>query len=143
MLLTIAICGAEMWALRKIDENCVENFESWCWRNLILRDQKISWSGPVKKEEMSQRLKVDGDIQHEAKQRESNWIGHILRVNCFLKHVIVEKIGAMRGSGKGHEQRLDCKEKRRHELKEEELDHISENLLWKSPMDLWQDGLNP
>lgn len=65
-------------------------------------------------------------------------------MNCLLKHVIVGKIGAMRGSGKGHEQGLgDCKEKRRHELIEEARDHISENSLWKSPMDLWQDGLKP
>ena len=86
MLQTIAVCGDEMWSLRKIDENCDENFESWCWRNLILRDQKISWTDPVKKVEVSQRLKVDGNIQHKTQRRESNWIGHILRVNCLLKH---------------------------------------------------------
>jgi len=59
---------------------------------------------------------------------ESNWIGHILRRNSLLKQVIAGKIGAMRVSGKGQEQRLDdCKEKKRHKLKEEALDRILEN----------------
>jgi hypothetical protein len=137
MLLPIAIRGAEMWTLRKIEEICVENFETWCWRNLIGREQKISWTDTVK-DGVLQRFKVDGNIQHEIKPRESNWTGHILRRNCHLKHVTAGKIGAMRGSGKGHGQRLDdCKEKRRHKLKEEALDHVLENWLWKS---LWTCG---
>ena len=129
-LLTIVIRGAEIWTLRKIDENCVESFETWCWINLVVREQKISWNDPVKKEEMLQRLKVDGNIRHKIKRRESIWIGHILRRDCLLKHVIEGKLGAMRGSGKGYEERLDdCKEKRRHKLKEEALDYTLENLL--------------
>jgi hypothetical protein len=42
------------------------------------------------------------------------------------------------GSGKGHEQRLDdCKEKRIHKVKEEALDYILENSLWKN---IWTCG---
>jgi len=54
MLSTIDICGAEMWTLRKIDTKCFDSVESWCWRNLVVRDQKISWTETVKKEEVSQ-----------------------------------------------------------------------------------------
>ena len=42
MLLTIDNRGAKMWALRKLDENCVKSFETWYWRNLIVREQKIN-----------------------------------------------------------------------------------------------------
>ena len=42
MLLIVAIRSAEMWTLRKIDENCVENFETCCWKNFIVREQKIN-----------------------------------------------------------------------------------------------------
>jgi hypothetical protein len=36
--------------------------------------------------------KGEGNILHEIKRRKSNWIGHILRSNCLLAHVIERKI---------------------------------------------------
>jgi hypothetical protein len=81
MLLTIAIRGAEMWTLRKIEDNCVESFETWCWRKLIVRDSEDKLDRSCEKEEVLKRLKVDGNIQHKIKRRESNWIGHILLGN--------------------------------------------------------------
>jgi hypothetical protein len=33
------------------------------------------------------------NILHAIKKRRTNWIGHILRRNCLLKHVIEGKIG--------------------------------------------------
>jgi hypothetical protein len=32
------------------------------------------------------------NILHEIRKRKANWIGHILRRNCFLKQVIDGKI---------------------------------------------------
>ena len=32
------------------------------------------------------------NILHEIKKRKANWIGHILRRNCLLKHVIEGKL---------------------------------------------------
>ena len=33
-------------------------------------------------------LKEDRNILHTIKRRKANWIGHFLRRNCLLKHVI-------------------------------------------------------
>jgi hypothetical protein len=33
------------------------------------------------------------NIPYTIKRRKTNWIGHILRMNCLLKHVIEGKIG--------------------------------------------------
>jgi hypothetical protein len=38
------------------------------------------------------RDKEDRTILHTRKRRKANWIGHILRRNCLLKHVIEGKI---------------------------------------------------
>ena len=38
--------------------------------------------------EVLQRVKEQRNILHEISKRKANWIGHILRGNCFLKHVI-------------------------------------------------------
>jgi hypothetical protein len=70
------------------------------------------------------------NIVHTIKIRKANWIGHILRRNCLLKHVIEGKLEGrieMTGRrGRGHKQLLnDLKEKRRYwKLKEEALDRI-------------------
>jgi hypothetical protein len=50
--------------------------------------EKISWTDRVRNEEVLHRVKEEGNIIHTVKGRKTNWIGHILRRNCFLKHVI-------------------------------------------------------
>jgi hypothetical protein len=42
----------------------------------------------VRNEEVLHRVKEDRNIVHTIKRRKANWIGHILRRNCLLKHVI-------------------------------------------------------
>jgi hypothetical protein len=38
------------------------------------------------------RVKEERNILHTVKRRDGNWIGHILRRNCLLKHVIEGKV---------------------------------------------------
>jgi hypothetical protein len=49
---------------------------------------KISWTDHVRSEEALQRVKLERNILHTIKRRKANWIGHILRSNCGLTHVI-------------------------------------------------------
>jgi hypothetical protein len=44
----IALCGAETWTLRAVDQKHLENFQMWCWR----RVEKISWTVHVRNEEV-------------------------------------------------------------------------------------------
>jgi hypothetical protein len=46
----------------------------------------------VRNEEVLHRVKEDRNIVHTIKRRKANWIGHILRRNCLLKHVIEGKL---------------------------------------------------
>jgi hypothetical protein len=65
----------------------------------------------VRNEEVIRRVKEERNIVHTIKRREGNWIGHILRRNCLLKHVIEGKlegrIEVTGRRGKGHRQLLD------------------------------------
>jgi hypothetical protein len=56
------------------------------------RLEEIIWTDRVRNEEALPRVKEDRNILHTVKRRKSNWIGHILRRNCLLKHVIEGKI---------------------------------------------------
>jgi hypothetical protein len=69
--------------------------------------EKISWTDRVGNEVVLHRVKEGRNIPNTMKRRNANWIGHILRRNCFLKHVIggklegrIEMMGRRRGRRK-------------------------------------------
>jgi hypothetical protein len=82
----------------------------------------------VRNEEVLHRVKEERNIVHTIKRRKANRIGHILRRNCLLKHVIEGKlVGRIELTGRRGRRRKqlldDLKEKRRYwKLKEEALD---------------------
>jgi hypothetical protein len=82
----------------------------------------------VRNEEVLHRVKEERNILHTIKIRKANWIGHILRRNCLLKHVIEGKLeGKIEITGRRGRRRKqlldDLKEKKRNwKLKEESLD---------------------
>jgi len=84
----MALYGAETWTLRTADQKYLESFEMWCWRRM----EKISWTDHVRNEEVLLRVNEQRNILHEIRKWKANWIGHILRRNYLLKHVIEGKI---------------------------------------------------
>jgi hypothetical protein len=88
----------------------------------------------LKKETVLQRVKEDRNIPQTIKGRNVYWIGHILRMNCLLKHVIEGKMEGMievRGRRERRRKRLldDVKEKRGYwKLQEEALDRT----VWRT-----------
>jgi hypothetical protein len=98
----------------------------WFWRRMV----KISWTDHVKNEVLhSQR--EEQNILHTIKQRTTNCIGHILRRNCLLKHVIEGEIEGVTGRReRRRKQLLDHFKKATAywTLKEEAEDHT----LWRT-----------
>ena len=43
---SVAVCTADSWTLREVDQKYLERFEMWCWR----RREKISWTDRVRNE---------------------------------------------------------------------------------------------
>ena len=80
------------------------------------------------------RVKEQRNNLHEISKRKVNWIGHILRRNCFLQRVIEGKIkGRIEATGRRGRRRRklldDLKERRGYShLKEEALDHT----MWRA-----------
>jgi len=88
---------AETLTPRTVDQKCLESFEIWCSGRM----EKICWTVRVSNEEVLHRGKEERNILHTIKRWEVNWIGHILRRNCLLKHVIEGKTeGIYRKDGK-------------------------------------------
>jgi len=84
----MALYGAETWTLQAADQKYLGSFEIWCWRRM----EKISWTDPVRNEEVLLKVNEQRNILHKIKKQKANWIGHILRRNCLLKQVIKGKI---------------------------------------------------
>jgi hypothetical protein len=94
---------------------------------------KYDSHAPLKTKVILQYLKEERNILHTIKRRKANRIGHILRRNCLLKHVIEGKLEGrieMTGRGRRRKQLLDdLKEKKRYwKLKEAALDRT----LWRT-----------
>jgi hypothetical protein len=56
-----------------------------------VKDGEIIWIERLTNEEVLQRIKEERNVLTATKQRKANWIGHILRRNWLLKHVIKGK----------------------------------------------------
>ena len=49
--------------------------------------------GPILRAMKYYVVKEEANVLHTIKRRKANWIGHILHVNCLVKHVIEGEIG--------------------------------------------------
>jgi hypothetical protein len=112
-----------------MNQKHLENFEMYGWKRM----EKISWIDQVRKEDVLLRLKEERNILHEIPKRKANWIGHILRRNCFLQRVTEGKIkGRIKETGRRGRRRRklldDLKERRGYSyLKQEALDRT----MWR------------
>ena len=62
--------------------------------------EKISWTDHVRNEEVLLQVNEQRNILHAIRKRKANWIGHILRRKCLLKHVIEGKVGGIEVTGR-------------------------------------------
>jgi hypothetical protein len=62
--------------------------------------EKIRWTDRAKNEAVLHRVKTERNILHAIIRRTANWIGHILRRNCLLIHIIEGKIIGTRRRGR-------------------------------------------
>jgi hypothetical protein len=86
--------------------------------------EKISWTDRVNNEAVLQRVKEERNILHTIRRKKAKWIGHILRRNFLLSHIIEGKIRGTRRRERRRKQLLDdLKEARRYwKLNEEAQD---------------------
>ena len=98
--------GENMWM--ELASNLLRSEHSfvWCWDldtsksrseiagkfwNVLEKDGEHQLHGSCEKGEVLHRVKGEKSVIHTVKRRKANWIGHILRMNCYLKHVTAGK----------------------------------------------------
>jgi hypothetical protein len=85
---SIALYDGKTSTLRKVDQGYLESFGMWCWKRM----ENIYWTDRMRNEKVLVRGKDYRNILNAIKRRKANCIGHILRRNCLLKHIIEDKI---------------------------------------------------
>jgi len=103
---SIDLYGAETLTIRIVDQKHPGNFEVWRLRRI----EKIGWTDRVRNEEVLQRVKKDRNVLHTINRRKADYIGHILRRNCFIRHATEGKIRGrpeVTGRGRRRTQLLD------------------------------------
>jgi hypothetical protein len=69
------------------DQKYLEGFELWCWRRI----EKVTWIDGVGNN-ILHTAKKERKFLNTIKSLEVNPTGHVLCMNCLLKHVIEGKL---------------------------------------------------
>jgi hypothetical protein len=72
----------------KLEQKYLESCQTRCSG----RVDEIRFTDRDKNEEQIHRVKGKRNILRTIKRRKANWVGHILRVKCLLKNIMVGKI---------------------------------------------------
>ena len=76
--------AAETWTLRKVDIQRLESSEMSTWRKLM----KISWTEHRSNQEVLDMVDENGSFMNTIRQRQKNWLGHVLRSKSLLRIVL-------------------------------------------------------
>ena len=99
---SVVLYGSETWTLRKEDIKRLEAWEMWIWRRM----EKVSWTEHMTNEEVLQRVEEKRSLITTLRERQKNWIGHILRGDSLLREIIEGRMEGKRTRGRPRQMML-------------------------------------
>ena len=88
---SVALYGCEIWTIKGTKKISLETFEMWCWRQI----EKINWAKRVTNKDVLTKVGEISSILNIIKRQRWDMMGHVLRHDEELHHIIVE--GAVEG----------------------------------------------
>lgn len=92
----VALYGCETWTMRKEEIDKLNAFEMWVWRRM----EKIKWADKKTNEEVLSSVGEERSFVETVVKRKKNWIGHIVRGDGLLKHVLEGRMEGKRPRGR-------------------------------------------
>ena len=80
LIWSVVLYGSETWTMQKEDINRLEAFEMWLWRRIM----KVKWTEHKTNEEVLEVVKEKRLLIKTIRERQKNWVGHILRNDSLL-----------------------------------------------------------
>ena len=102
LIWSVVLYGSETWTMRKKDVKRLEAFEMWIWRRM----EKVSWTEHVTNEEVLKRVEEKRSLMATLRERQKNWIGHILRGDSLLREIIEGRMEGRRTRGRPRQMML-------------------------------------
>src|SRR5688572_21173200 len=92
----------------------LEAFEMWIWRRM----EKVSWTKHITNDEVLQMVDEKRSLITTIRERQKNWVGHVLRGDSLLKEIIEGRMVGKRGRGRPRQMMLGWMADGYSELKE-------------------------
>ena len=103
LLWSVTLYASETWTLRKEDIKRLEAFEMWIWRWI----ERINWMEHWKNVDVLLLVNENRSLIDTIRQRQKNWISHILRGESLLRTVLEGRIPGKKTRGRPRMMLLD------------------------------------
>jgi len=100
--------AAETWTLRKVDIQRLGSFEMWIFRRLM----KISGTEHRSNQEVLEMVDENSSLMNTIRQRQKNWLSHVLRNESLLCIVLEGRMEETRTRVRQSAMRLDEEQRR-------------------------------
>jgi len=95
--------GSETWTLRKEDIRKLEAVEMWMWRRM----ERVSWMDKITNGEILNNVGEKRQLISVIRNRQKNWIGHVLKGEGLLREVMEGRMEGKRVRGRPRKEMLD------------------------------------
>lgn len=103
LIWSVVLYGSETWTMQKEDIKRLEAFEMWLWRRIM----KVKWTEHKTNEEVLEVVKEKRLLIKTIRERQKNWVGHILRNDSLLRTVWEGRMEGKKVAGRPRTKLLD------------------------------------
>ena len=103
MVFPVALCGCEIWTIRKAECQRIDAFDLWCWRRLL----RIPWTARRSSQSILKEISPGCSLEGLMLKLKLHYFGHLMgRTDSFEKTLMLGKIEGGR-KGRQRMRRLD------------------------------------
>ena len=93
MVFPVVIYGYESWTIKKAECRRMDAFELWCWRRLLRRLLRVTWTARRSKQSILTEISPEYSLEGLILKLKLQYFGHLMRrTDSFEKTLMLGKI---------------------------------------------------
>ena len=102
MVFPVVMYECESWTIKKAVHRRIDNFEEWCWRQLL----RVPWTAKRSNQSILKEISPEYSLEGMMLKLKLQYFGHLTRrADSFEKNLMLGKIESRRRRGR---QRMRC-----------------------------------